>query len=65
MDDLYEILQEHVIDQVGEMIQYSRKPTLNAPLQRIQAGDFDVYVAKLKTVKLPFVFRGINIIIGI
>lgn len=57
MDDLYEILQEHVIDQLGEMIQYSRKPTLNTPLQRIQAGDFDVYVAKLKTVKLSIVLK--------
>jgi len=54
IDDLYEILQEHVIDQLGEMIMYNKKPTLAAGPQneKIQTIDFDIYIAKLKQVRI-------------
>jgi len=52
MDDLYDILQEHVIDQLGEMIMYNKKPQLTASThnEKIQSVDFEIYIAKLKNV---------------
>jgi len=54
VEDLYDILQEHVIDQLGEMILYPKKApvsTTTSKIEKIQAVDFDVYLAKLKTVQ--------------
>jgi len=51
IDDLYEIVQEQVIDQVGGMLQTSRKPTVSPKLLKsVQQQDFDLYIARLRKV---------------
>jgi len=42
-----------VIDQLGEMILYPKKPAVSATtskIEKVQAADFEVYIAKLKNV---------------
>ena len=52
MEDLYEIVQEQVIDQVGEMLQPSKKAVLSPTLfKSVQQKDFDLYIARLRKVK--------------
>lgn len=52
MEDLYEILQEQIIDQVGEILQPSKKTILSPKLFKdVQQKDFDLYIARLRKVK--------------
>lgn len=51
MEDLYEILQEQIIDQVGEMLQPTKKISTNPMfIKDVQQKDFDLYITRLRKV---------------
>ena len=50
VEDLTDLLQEYVIDQLGDMIRSPKKQAPSYNVAKIHASDFDVYIAKLKHV---------------
>lgn len=52
MEDMYEILQEQVIEQLGGFLFQTRKePTLSPKLLKtVQSKDFDLYISRLRKV---------------
>ena len=45
------MLQEHVIDQVGEMMYNPRRINSDGLVQKVQAQDFDHYISQIKGVR--------------
>jgi hypothetical protein len=54
MEDLYEILEEQVLDQLGGIINPQKKSLPNPNIMKVQQKDFDSYVLKIRKVFLSF-----------
>ena len=50
MEDLYEILQEHVITQLGDIITSKKNKELKINIPKVKLSDFQDYITNLKSV---------------
>ena len=50
MEDLYEILQEHVITQLGDIITQKKSREQKISIPKVKLADFQDYITNLKNV---------------